>query len=109
MAINPLEVITVEEMRRQCEIDHDDYDPLLTLFIESAVDYALSIIDDPGLTESDQIPKRMRQAIMMLVAHWFANREAVVIGTITAQVPLGVDTLLWTCRNFYGGPIPVEE
>jgi len=34
------------------------------------------------------IPKLIIQAIMMLVGHWYEHRENVVVGTITAEVPL---------------------
>ncbi len=40
------------------------------------------------------------QAVVLLVAHWYANREAVVIGTITSSVPLGFERLLWYRKRF---------
>ena len=33
-------------------------------------------------------------AVKMLVAHWYENRRAVVTGTITATVPIAVESLL---------------
>ncbi|WP_286903113.1 head-tail connector protein [Vreelandella sedimenti] len=33
-------------------------------------------------------------AILLLIAHWYENRESVAIGTITSEVPMGVDMLL---------------
>jgi hypothetical protein len=36
----------------------------------------------------------MRQAVLMLVAHWYENREAIVVGTISSEVSLGVNQLL---------------
>jgi uncharacterized phiE125 gp8 family phage protein len=40
------------------------------------------------------IPDGMRQAVLMLVAHWYENREAIVVGTISSEVSLGVNQLL---------------
>jgi hypothetical protein len=40
------------------------------------------------------------QAVLLLVAHWHANREAVVIGTISSAVPLGFERLLWYRKRF---------
>ncbi len=34
------------------------------------------------------VPKAFRKAMLTLVAHWYENREAVVIGTITSSVPM---------------------
>ena len=44
-----------------------------------------------GLTD---IPDDMKQAILMLISHWYENREAVIVGTISAEVSLGVNQLL---------------
>jgi len=36
---------------------------------------------------STAVPQDLIQAILMLIGHWYENREDVVIGTITASVP----------------------
>lgn len=33
-------------------------------------------------------------AVAMLVAHWYANREAVLTGSIASEIPWGVETML---------------
>lgn len=48
----------------------------------------------------DAIPHQARLAILMLVGHWYEHREAVVTGTITAEVPMAVDRLLWAIRLY---------
>lgn len=41
------------------------------------------------------LPLTVRQAILMLIAHWHSNREAVVVGPIAAvEPPIGVKELL---------------
>ena len=40
----------------------------------------------------------VKHAIRMLVAHWYENRRAVVTGTITAIIPMAVESLLNTER-----------
>ncbi|KPX09496.1 hypothetical protein ALO75_200090 [Pseudomonas syringae pv. coryli] len=47
-----------------------------------------------------KLTKDVQQAVLLLVGHWYANREAVVIGTITAEVPLAVERLLWYRKRF---------
>lgn len=36
------------------------------------------------------LPEDMKQAVLMLVAHYHQNREAVVVGTTAAELPLSV-------------------
>lgn len=43
-------------------------------------------------------PGAIRTAILLMVGHWFVHRESVVTGTITAELPQGVDRLLWPYR-----------
>ena len=41
------------------------------------------------------VPQPIKQAAALLVGHWFANREAVVIGSAAAgMVPMAVDALI---------------
>lgn len=46
----------------------------------------------------DTPPQPLKIAALMLVAHWYQNREAVVTGTIATQVPMAVDTLITPYR-----------
>lgn len=47
-----------------------------------------------GTGDEWEAPEDIKQAVLLLVGHWFENREAVVVGTITAEVKLGVDALI---------------
>lgn len=40
------------------------------------------------------VPKSTKQAILFLVGHWFENREAVNVGNLVTELPIGVDRLL---------------
>jgi uncharacterized phiE125 gp8 family phage protein len=46
-----------------------------------------------GATASD-VPEPIRQSIMLLAAHYYANREPVVTGTIVNELPMSVRSLL---------------
>jgi uncharacterized phiE125 gp8 family phage protein len=43
------------------------------------------------------VPMGLRQAIVLLVAHWYQNREAVVVsvGGTATPLPSGVEALIW--------------
>lgn len=43
---------------------------------------------------ADAVPKPIHHAILLLVAHWYENREPVNIGNIVNALPFTVDSLL---------------
>jgi uncharacterized phiE125 gp8 family phage protein len=45
-------------------------------------------------TTSATVPHRIKQAVKLLVAHWFKNREAVLTATISKEIELAVHSLL---------------
>lgn len=47
-----------------------------------------------GATASSDVPRAAHHAVKLLVGHWYANRGAVVTGTITQEHSLGVKALL---------------
>ncbi len=47
-----------------------------------------------GYGTSDDVPQAIKQAILMLISHWFENRETVVVGTITKDIEFGVAAIL---------------
>lgn len=95
---------TVPELRLQCRIDSDDSteDQMLSLYLKAAVKHSEIIVnsrlyenevpaEDPnGLLVSDDI----KLALMLLVSHWYENREPVNIGNITTTLPFGIEAIL---------------
>lgn len=47
------------------------------------------------------IPNAARQCVLLLVAHWYLNREAIVVGTITKEVEFSVASLTRTLKTGY--------
>ena len=52
-------------------------------------------------TTSSTVPGPMRNAMLMLIDHWYYNTAAAASGTITREVTLGVDDLLANYRLIY--------
>lgn len=50
-----------------------------------------------GLASSDEAPE-LTAAVKLLLGHFYANREAVVTGTIATELPLSVNALIDTYR-----------
>ncbi|TVQ59914.1 MAG: hypothetical protein EA379_09545 [Phycisphaerales bacterium] len=53
-----------------------------------------------GYADAASVPRNTMHALRLLVAHWYEHREAVVVGTITANVPMTVDALLAANRVY---------
>ncbi len=54
---------------------------------------------EAGYGTATDVPADLRQAVAMLVGHWFEHREAAVVDVTTAQLPLGVHALLAPYRE----------
>ncbi|HFS7074846.1 TPA: head-tail connector protein, partial [Enterobacter hormaechei] len=42
----------------------------------------------------------VKAAMLLLIGHWYANRESVAIGQTVAEVPLAVEALLQPYRIY---------
>lgn len=45
-----------------------------------------------------EVPKAIKQAILLIVGHWFQNRDTVITGTIVSEMPFAAQALLSTYR-----------
>lgn len=49
---------------------------------------------------ADKVPAIIQRALLLLVGHWYEHREAIVMGTISKEVELAVDSI---CRALSTG------
>ncbi|AKJ41549.1 head-tail connector protein [Pragia fontium] len=87
---------TLEELQHQCRIDGDHDNSLLTVYCGAARKAVENFINRPlfddfvpddcsvGIVITDDI----KLAIMMIVGHWYENREPVNLGNIVNEIPL---------------------
>jgi uncharacterized phiE125 gp8 family phage protein len=47
------------------------------------------------------VPEPLRQAMLLLIGHWYENREAIIVGNIVSELPLAVASLVFPFRVFY--------
>lgn len=47
-----------------------------------------------GWSMPSQVPETTRQAIQLIVGHWYENREAASLGAVSREIELGVRALL---------------
>lgn len=48
-----------------------------------------------GYGTASQVDERAKQAILMLMAHWYRNRETVAIGAVSGEIEMSVSSLLY--------------
>lgn len=116
-----LEPVTLAEAKAQCRVEFDTDDQLISGYITAARQYVEKFLnkplvqeateppeeipDVPSEDESDNTPEPIevkqtwKQAILLLVADWYAHRENSVIGASVGVLPVGVHALLWPDRN----------
>ena len=62
---------------------------------------SVSIQFTAGYSDSSLIPGMAKQAMKLLIGHWYRNRESVIVGTIQAEIDLAYNSL--TERLRWGG------
>lgn len=53
-----------------------------------------------GYGAAAAVPDAIKAGMKLLIAHWYANREAVNVGNIVTPIPQTIDALLWPFKSF---------
>lgn len=115
------EPVTLAEAKAQCRVEFDTDDELISSYITAARQYVEKFLNKPLVQEATEPPEEIpdvpsedasdntpepievkqtwKQAILLLVADWYAHRENSVIGASVGVLPVGVHALLWPDRN----------
>jgi uncharacterized phiE125 gp8 family phage protein len=48
--------------------------------------------------DAEAVPQKVKQAMLLLIGHWYENREAAIAGTISREIEFAVRSLLWLDR-----------
>lgn len=51
-----------------------------------------------GYGAAEDVPARVKQAMLLMIGHWYEHREQVITGTIVAELPMAAKALLWQER-----------
>lgn len=65
-----------------------------------AVTNAITINCTVGYADAGAVPQAIKQALLLLVGHWYANREASIVGAPVTDLPMAVDALLDPYRMY---------
>lgn len=99
-------MIDLARVKLHLKVDGDEEDELIAGYFEAAKSHVAMHCDRDLVEGTPDGPEQMgftpdvEQAVLLLVGHWYANREAVVTGTISTVVPLAVERLLWYRKRF---------
>ena len=93
------DLLSLDLIKKHLRVDSSAEDDLIELYAESALAWAFWYCDNPLLVTAADIPASFKSALLLLVGHSYANREAVVIGTAAEVLPMGVVPLLWSSRS----------
>lgn len=79
------------------------------LILKSAYDWPAVTLRDAngivirfvaGYAGAADVPMRIKQAILLLVGHWYENRENTIVGAVNRSIEFGVKALLGVDRGF---------
>jgi uncharacterized phage protein (predicted DNA packaging) len=99
-------MLDLDRVKLHLRVDGDEEDAVIEGYVEAAKAHVAMHCDRVLVETAPSGPEQMaltpdvEQAILLLVGHWYANREAVVIGGTPSAVPLAVERLLWYRKRF---------
>lgn len=88
--------VDLETVKLYLRIDDTEEDAFLGILIETAKEY----LKNSGVVESEE--KLYELAVMMLVSHWYENREQNISGRITRAIEYGLLSIILQLKR-YGG------
>lgn len=93
-------VLTLDQIKQHCHIEPDQTvdDALLTDYERAARIHTEMMLRRPGELD-ENAPENIKTAMLVLIAHWYRNREAVGAEGL-AQLPLAYAALLSTERQY---------
>ena len=99
------EILTLAEVKTHLRVGSDNSeDALITTYITAARQYVEGYqnrvyLSSDEAVEAETMTGVERAACLLLIGHWYENRQAVVLGTPPSEVPFAVKALLDIKRN----------
>lgn len=103
-------MIDLATVKAHLRVEHDEEDAKIQGYIDAAIstfetwtNRTLVAVSDPlpdPLGNAMHITKSVQHGALMLVGHWYANPESVVVGVTGAELPMGTRALWMPHRWF---------
>jgi hypothetical protein len=96
-------MIDLATAKNHLRVDGSDEDALIQLYLDAAVNTFETWTNRQLVADADPLPdpvgnalhatRSIDQGVLLLVGHWYANREAVTGGIVTAEMPMATRAL----------------
>ena len=99
------EILTLAEVKTHLRVGSDaTEDALIKTYITAAREYVEGYQNRVYLSTDQEVTAETmtgieKAACLLLIGHWYENRQAVVLGTPPSEVPFAVKALLDIKRN----------
>lgn len=90
--------LTASEIKTYCRIDEDVDDELMGIYLPAAEHYLDAAIDNKQVLGYD-VPQ-YRLLVLMLINHWYNNRDSVAVGTTVTEMPFMWRILMQQLQNW---------
>jgi uncharacterized phage protein (predicted DNA packaging) len=94
------EILTLAEVKTHLRVGSDtSEDSLITTYITAAREYVEGYQNRIYLSTDEEVTAETmtgveKAACLLLIGHWYENRQAVALGTPPSEVPFAVKALL---------------
>lgn len=92
-----IEVVTLEDMRAHLGLTEDNGsadDALIRSKIAAATEHTARAASVDFEEIEGDVPEDLKEAIRLLAAHLYENREASIVGVTASAIPFGYDDLI---------------
>lgn len=95
---------TLDELKAQCRVTFDDDDDALQGYLDAAIEYVRGFLADDPEADSppSDIPDDVKQAVLLVAAGWYEQRESIVPDTLR-EIPFGARDLINQLRGWTFG------
>ncbi|PRX11236.1 UNVERIFIED_ORG: putative phage protein (predicted DNA packaging) [Martelella mediterranea] len=98
-------VVTLDQMKAHLNVTYGRDDDLISKKIAAAQDHIERLLgyrleESYGGEGQEPVPPVLAEAVMQLAAHWYENREAVLIGVTAMPMPLGLREIIREYRDW---------
>lgn len=91
-------LVDSDSMPARITLAYGKYFPEYTPYPAAAVRIRYTAGYRSGGPDSLKIPEEIKQALKLLIGHFYENRESVVVGTVANKVPFSAEALLYPFR-----------
>jgi len=95
--------LALSDLKEHCRVTGSLDDALLTRLLSAATKHVERLLGF-ALDNEDELPAGapadLENAVLMLAAHWYENREATLVGVSAQELPAGVAAVVNEYRRY---------